>query len=223
MSIREERFLNIPSMLQYVAAGSGPLTALGGVEGLGFINTKFANRSEDRPDLEIMFVSGSIVADSGTVKSVQGVTDRVFDTLYKPLLGRDTFSFLLQVTRPTSRGFIKLRSRNPFDKPIFEAGYFNHPHDIKVIVEGMKFCLAMTKTRAFRKYGGKMWEGRKMPGCSHLVLWSDAYLECLARQYTNTIYHHSGSAKMGPARYVPRLWLSCSPCPGTPLPWSIQD
>ena len=70
----------------------------------------------------------------------------------------------------------------------------------QVIVEGMKFCLAMTKTRAFRKYGGRMWEGRKMPGCEGLVLWSDAYLECLARQYTNTIYHHSGSAKMGPAR-----------------------
>ena len=146
VSILEERFLNIPSMLQYVANGAGPLTSLGGVEGLAWINTKFANKSEDRPDLEIMFVSGSIVADSGTVKTVQGVTDRVFDTLYRPLLGRDTFSFLLQVTRPTSRweeeieqshsfcrrGFIKLRSRNPFDKPIFEAGYFNHPHDMKV-------------------------------------------------------------------------------------------
>ena len=103
VSIREERFLNIPSMLQYVANGAGPLTSLGGVEGLAWINTKFANTSEDRPDLEIMFVSGSIVADSGTVKTVQGVTDRVFDNLYRPLLGRDTFSFLLQVTRPTSR------------------------------------------------------------------------------------------------------------------------
>ena len=103
VSIREERFLNIPSMLQYVANGAGPLTSLGGVEGLAWINTKFANKSEDRPDLEIMFVSGSIVADSGTVKTVQGVTDRVFDNLYRPLLGRDTFSFLLQVTRPTSR------------------------------------------------------------------------------------------------------------------------
>ena len=90
-------------MLQYVANGAGPLTSLGGVEGLAWINTKFANKSEDRPDLEIMFVSGSIVADSGTVKTVQGVTDRVFDNLYRPLLGRDTFSFLLQVTRPTSR------------------------------------------------------------------------------------------------------------------------
>ena len=40
-----------------------------------------------------------------------------------------------------------------------------------------------------------MWGGRKMPGCAHLPLWSDPYLECLARHYTNTIYHHSGSAR----------------------------
>lgn len=199
VSIREERFLNIPSMLQYAARAEGPLTSLGGVEGLAWINTKFANRSADRPDLEIMFVSGSTVSDSGTVKTVQGITDEVFEKLYSPIAGRDTFSFLLMVTRPTSRGFIKLRSNNPFEKPIFEAGYFEHPHDIKVIVEGMKFCIAMTKTKAFKKYGGKMWEGRKMPGCEHFVLWSDPYLECLARHYTNTIYHHSGSVKMGPS------------------------
>ena len=32
-------------MLQYVALGAGPLTGLGGVEGLAWINTKHANRS----------------------------------------------------------------------------------------------------------------------------------------------------------------------------------
>ena len=198
VSIKEERFSNIQSMLEYAAKAGGPLTALGGVEGLAWINTKFANSSEDRPDLEIMFVSGSSASDSGTVRRVQGLTDETFYKMYAPLRDKDTFSFLLMVTRPTSRGFIQLRSRNPFDKPIFEAGYFEHPHDIKVIVEGLKFCIALTKTRAFRKYGAKVWEGRKIPGCESLPLWSDEYLECLARHYTNTIYHHSGSAKMGP-------------------------
>ena len=198
VSIKEERFSNIQSMLEYAAKAGGPLTSLGGVEGLAWINTKFANSSEDRPDLEIMFVSGSSASDSGTVRRVQGLTDETFYKMYAPLKDKDTFSFLLMVTRPTSRGFIQLRSRNPFDKPIFEAGYFEHPHDIKVIVEGLKFCIALTKTRAFRKYGAKVWEGRKIPGCESLPQWSDEYLECLARHYTNTIYHHSGSAKMGP-------------------------
>ena len=53
VSIVEERFLNIPSMLQYAAGATGPLSSLGGVEGLAWVNTKFANRSQDRPDLEM--------------------------------------------------------------------------------------------------------------------------------------------------------------------------
>ena len=198
ITIKEERFMNVQSMLEYAAKANGPLTSLGGVEGLAWINTKFANKSVDRPDLEIMFVSGSSASDSGTVRRVQSLTNETFNKMYAPLKDKDSFSFLLMVTRPTSRGYVELRSRNPFQKPIFEAGYFNHPHDIKVIREGMKFCIALTKTRAFRKYGAKIWEGRKIPGCEHLHLWSDEYLECLARHYTNTIYHHSGSVKMGP-------------------------
>ena len=128
ISIKEERFMNIKSMLQYAANAGGPLTSLGGVEGLAWINTKYANRSEDRPDLEIMFVSGSSASDSGTVKRAQGLTDETFYKMYAPLRDKDSFSFLLMVTRPTSRGFIKLRSRNPFDKqtsPVFHGFYID--------------------------------------------------------------------------------------------------
>ena len=172
---------------------------LGGVEGLSWINTKYANISTDRPDIELHFTSGHLASESGTVRAVQGVTDRVYDTLYSPLEGRNMFSFLVLLTRPESKGHIKLATRNPFDKPIIEAGYFTAEEDMKVLVEGMKFCLKLVKTKAFKKYGGKIWSARKMPGCEHFKLWSDEYLACMARQYTNTGYHHVGTAKMGPA------------------------
>ena len=102
------------------------------------------------------------------------------------------------MTRPKSRGWIQLRSRNPFDKPLLEAGYFNHPHDMKVIREGLKFCISLTKIKAFRKFGARLWERRKMPGCEHLRLLGDDYLECMVRQYTQTSWHMSGTARMGP-------------------------
>ena len=38
-----------------------------------------------------------------------------------------------------------------------------------------------------------------MPGCEGHRGWSDGYLECLARHYTSTGYHHVGTAKMGPS------------------------
>ena len=142
-------------------------------------------------------VSGSAASDSGTVRTVHSLTNKTFNTVFAPLRNKDSFSFLLMVTRPTSRGYVELKSRNPFNAPLLEAGYYNHPHDVKVIREGMKFCIALTKTRAFKKYGARIWQ-KKIPGCEHFVMYSDEYLECLARHYTNTIYHHSGSAKMGP-------------------------
>ena len=198
VAVREERFMNLPVIQNYLVKARGPMTFVG-IEGLAWINTRFANITVDRPDIEIMFASGSAVSDSGTLKTIHGLSDKTYNQYFKPLEGKDTFSFLLMISRPKSRGFIKLKTRNPFDNPIFEAGYFNHPNDVKVLVDGMKTCLALTKTKAFRKYGGKIWEGRKIPGCEHFKLWSDEYLECLARHYTNTIYHHSGSVKMGPA------------------------
>lgn len=49
------------NLIQYFAHGKGPLTNLGGVDGLSFIRTKYANASFDYPDIEIHFVSVSIL------------------------------------------------------------------------------------------------------------------------------------------------------------------
>lgn len=56
----------------------GPLTVLGGVEGVGFMRTKYNTESEDWPDAEIHFVSSSPAADGGkTIRRVMGITDEV--------------------------------------------------------------------------------------------------------------------------------------------------
>ena len=57
--------------------------------------------------------------------------------------------------------------------------------------------LAIGETYAFKKYGSKLYTV-PFPGCEHKVMYTDDYLECLARHYTATIYHYSGTAKMGP-------------------------
>ena len=108
---------------------------------------------------------------------------------------RDTWSVIPMLLRPKSRGRISLRSANPYDKPVFEAGYFSdeHDEDIKTLVEGVKIALAMAQTRAFQRLGTKFWDQIPMPGCEETDLWSDEYWACMSRHYTTTIYHHSGS------------------------------
>ena len=41
--------------------------------------------------------------------------------------------------RPKSRGRVMLRSSNPYDKPIFYAGYFTHPDDMKVYIKVVSY------------------------------------------------------------------------------------
>ena len=202
VAITEERIAStlLSSVFDYSVNNRGPLTTLGGVEGVAWVNTKYANRSEDRPDIELVFLASGLAAEtSGTGRRTQGLKDSLYQTLYSPLEGRDIFTFLVLLTRPRSRGFIKLRDRNPFTRPVIQPGYFSHPGDMEVLVEGMKFTLDLVRTRAFRKYGGRMWGGRKMPGCEGLKLWSDRYMECIVREYTISGHHQSGTVKMGPA------------------------
>ncbi len=61
----------------------------------------------------------------------QGISDNLWQ-MYRPLAYRDQWSVIPMLLRPKSRGRVLLRSSNPYDKPIFHAGYFTHPEDIKV-------------------------------------------------------------------------------------------
>lgn len=100
--------------------------------------------------------------------------------------------------RPKSKGHVRLKSLSPYANAKVEAGYFSHPSDIKVLVEAVKFALALGETHAFKKLGSRFWDKVPMPGCEHTELWGDEYWACICRHYTTTIYHYSGTAKMGP-------------------------
>ncbi|GBN84763.1 Glucose dehydrogenase [FAD, quinone], partial [Araneus ventricosus] len=75
VSILQPRIINLKDINSFILFGRGPFTTLGGVETLGFIHTKYANVSDDWPDVEIHFVSGSPVSDGGqTFQRVMGVS-----------------------------------------------------------------------------------------------------------------------------------------------------
>ena len=193
VTLVQTRYENIPSVLKYAMFGSGPLTVLGGVEALAWIPTKYSNRSIDFPDIEFHIVSGSAASDGGRqIRKVHGISDKMWQ-MFQPLAYRDTWSIIPMILRPKSRGSVRLKSANPYDKPITNAGYFTHPDDMKVLVEGVKFALALTETKALRdRFGSRFWDGVPMPGCEYTELWTDEYWACMCRHYTTTIYHYSG-------------------------------
>lgn len=120
-TLQQRKISNVPNILNYFAGGRGPFTSLGGVEGLGFVKTKFTNNTDDHPDFEIHMVSGSPASDDGQVfRRVQGFTRELWNQYYRPKLRYETFSMYPVMLRPKSYGYIKLRSADPYEPPIIE-------------------------------------------------------------------------------------------------------
>jgi len=199
VGLTEDRMARLEPLLDYVNHGKGILTLPGGVEGLGYIRTKAATTHYDYPDIELIFASGSLNSDDGrVVRKGIGVTDAVYDAVFKPINSKDVWTVWPMVLKPNSRGWVRLRNNNPLAWPIMYGNYFDDPNDLESIVEGIKYSIEMSKTAAFRKYNSSL-HSIPLPGCAHLAFGSDDYWRCAVRHMTTTLHHQCGTAKMGPA------------------------
>jgi choline dehydrogenase-like flavoprotein len=197
VTLVQRRVITLPNLVTYFSLGRGPMTALGGVEGIGFIKTKYANASDDWPDFQIHMLTGSLVSDEGqTFRRVQGITKELFERVFQPYASHDTFSLYPVMLRPKSVGYIKLRSNNPNDPPVIEPHYLTHPDDIHSMVDAMKITMAVGLAPSFRRFNSALFT-TVFPGCEIYTLYSDAYLACVARVYTSTLYHPVGTCRMG--------------------------
>lgn len=199
VSIVQDRFQAAPVTMNYVANGRGPMTTLGGVEGYAFVNTKYANETGTYPDIQFHMAPASLSSDAGVqVRKVLGLTDEVYDTVFRPVTNKDAWTIMPLLLRPKSRGTIRLKSSNPFKSPVINANYFSDPDDIKRLIEGAKLAIKTSEAKVFKQFGSRL-HRIKIPGCNNLKFGSDAYWECHIRHITMTIYHPVGTAKMGPS------------------------
>jgi glucose dehydrogenase (acceptor) len=196
--ISTTRVMNLPVILNYTLFGGTTMSLLGGVEGLGFIKSKFADAADDSPDIQLHFGSGSEISDDGTaVRFAHGFSDELWNEYYKPIVNKDSWSVFPLFLHPKSRGNIRLNSNDPYDKPLINPNYFSDARDLEVTVEAVKFCLALSKTEALQKFNSKLYD-KPFPGCEDQPLWTDDYWKCWIKRSSFTLAHTVGTCKMGP-------------------------
>ena len=102
----------------------------------------------------------------------------------------NSVSILPGVVRPTSRGWVRLASGNPLDKPLVNPNYLGTEDDARRLVDAVKRARDIFATRAFAEWvGSELLPG---PGVS-----TAAQLREFVRQRADSYHHQAGSCKMG--------------------------
>jgi choline dehydrogenase len=93
--------------------------------------------------------------------------------------------------RPESRGWVRLRSADPFEAPIIQPNYLAEESDRRVLLGAMKLARRLLKTEPLMPY----YDYEDFPGDK---VQSDEDLLAAAKQRGTTTFHPAGTCRMGP-------------------------
>jgi choline dehydrogenase len=130
-------------------------------------------------------------AQSGRPDLLFNVMPLSVDKPGDPLHRFSGFSASVTQCRPLSSGSVQIRSADPLQLPRIEANYLQNPQDAKVLVSGLRMLRDIYAAPAFRD----LVTGEEyMPGNA---VQTAAALEAFARNKGGTVFHPSGSCRMG--------------------------
>jgi len=93
--------------------------------------------------------------------------------------------------RPESKGYVRAKSADPFDKPTIQPNYLSHETDQQVTIKAMKLSRALGETDAMKPY----FDGWEYPDTD--IRGNDELLDA-ARHVGNTTFHVMGTCRMAP-------------------------
>ncbi|MCA7084660.1 choline dehydrogenase [Cupriavidus sp. DB3] len=94
--------------------------------------------------------------------------------------------------RPESRGTVRIRSTDPFTPPSMQPNYLSAELDRRSAIASVRFARRVAQTEPMRS----LMQAEFRPGDA---VQSDDEILHFCREYGATIFHPSGTAKMGPA------------------------
>ena len=92
--------------------------------------------------------------------------------------------------RPTSRGWVRIKSPDPAAYPEIKLNYLSTPEDRKVAADGMRYTRRIMAAKALAKYEPEEFR----PG---IAVQNEKDLERAAGELGTTIFHPVGTCKMG--------------------------
>ena len=190
------------NLFEYMLFGSGPLS-VSPMEVHGFVQSGLQEKGDERPDLH--FITSAAKGDLEFAKQYNFRQDALLQSpLFKRIveLGKHAIGYTIVpgLLHPKSVGEIRLNtSGSPLDPPIIDPNYLSHPHDVDVLLKGIRLSQKIANTTAFDVFRvGTFFTDDEtlIEECPHSFD-SDEFWHCHIRRMTLTIYHPVGTCKMG--------------------------
>lgn len=167
------------AFLEYIAKRTGPFSSTGLTQVTAFLESSYTEKN--LPDLQLYL-------DAFSTRCSQFESESNISTIaLRPV-------YLLS----KCRGYIKLRSADPYDKPEIQPNYLCDNNEINALIEAIRTLQNLMNTKNLKK-SIMQFDAETRDACKYLRRDSDEYWRCLIRQYTLAENHHAGSCKMGPA------------------------
>jgi Choline dehydrogenase and related flavoproteins len=160
---------DVRAVFEYLLFRRGAL-ASNVFEAHGFIRT---DASAARPDLQIIFVPAHRNASGFPIPFGHG------------------YGINVALLHPKSRGHVTLASADPRDPPLIDPGFLSASQDLSLLIHGLRLARQILATAPFARFGSH----EIQPGSE---IQSDAELAEYVRRTCVTVFHPSGTCRMGP-------------------------
>lgn len=116
--------------------------------------------------LLLLLAIGSLQFDHGLFSRPQlRIKSDVYDQYFKPLEKKTSFAIIPVLLHPKSKGFLKLKSTDPFEPPLLYGNYFtdSQNEDVKTMISGIRFVERLANTVAYQKLNARIYN-ETIPG-----------------------------------------------------------
>lgn len=172
--------------------GLGVVADVPGVGGNFQDHLKLSIRWQGKTELPASTVTAGLFTHSNPIEASAVPADLQF-YIGRGLDQPDRFvTITASLTRPKSRGEIRLRSSDPLAAPLIAANYLREEADVRALVRGVHLARFFAEQSVYEPLRGEELE----PGEAAR---SDSDLAQFVRRAADTIYHAAGTCRIGPA------------------------